>query len=103
RLRSSRPCRRNSKRARCLVPVLAATLALGTGGVGAGQAWAQDRAVDEHVAAALYDRGMVLYELGDVANAKTMFIESLERSSEGSRAADALRMLRAANEKLGIS
>jgi hypothetical protein len=58
--------------------------------------------VNEPVAAALYDRGMVLYEQGDVANAKKMFSESLGRSPKGSRAADALRMLRECNEKLGV-
>jgi hypothetical protein len=58
--------------------------------------------VNEPVAAALYDRGMVLFEQGDVANAKKMFSESLGRSPKGSRAADALRMLRECNGKLGV-
>lgn len=58
---------------------------------------------DEGVAAALFDRGMTLFEQGDFANAKKMFIESLERSSQGNRSADALRMLRSSNEKLGVS
>lgn len=59
--------------------------------------------VSEQVAASLYDRGMVLFEQGDIANAKKMFGESLERSPDGSQAADALRMLRQCNEKLGIA
>ncbi len=63
-------------------------------------AGAQD--VSEPVAAALYDRGMVLYEQGDIANAKKMFGEALGRSPNGSRAADALRMLRECNQKLGV-
>jgi hypothetical protein len=46
---------------------------------------------------------MVLFEQGDIANAKKMFGESLERSPDGSQAADALRMLRQCNEKLGIA
>jgi hypothetical protein len=73
-------------------------------GIGASTALAQQPAddIDDKVAAALYDRGMELFERGDVANAKKMFIESLERSPKGSRAEDALRMLRASNEKLGI-
>lgn len=54
------------------------------------------------VAAALYDRGMVLFEQGEVASAKKMFAEALERSAQGSHADDALRMLRQCNEKLGI-
>lgn len=58
--------------------------------------------VNEPVAAALYDRGMDLFEQGDVANAKKMFSESLGRSPKGSRAADALRMLRECNAKLGV-
>jgi hypothetical protein len=58
--------------------------------------------VDEAVAAALYDRGMALYEEGDIANAKKMFGESLGRSPAGTRSADALRMLRECNEKLGV-
>ena len=58
--------------------------------------------VAEKVAAALYDRGMVLFEQGDLANAKKMFGESIERAPQGIRSADALRMLRQCNEKLGI-
>ncbi|MCP4449002.1 MAG: hypothetical protein GY811_27260 [Myxococcales bacterium] len=56
----------------------------------------------EQVAAALYNRGMALYELGDIGSAKKLFGESLERSPNGSRAGDALAMLRKCNEKLGI-
>ncbi len=59
--------------------------------------------VDEGVSAALFDRGMTLFEEGDYGNAKKMFIESLERGPKGSRSADALRMLRSCNEKLGVA
>lgn len=59
-------------------------------------------AIGEQVAAALYSRGMSLFELGEVASAKKLFVESLERSPDGSRAGDALGMLRKCNEKLGI-
>ncbi|MBL4633189.1 MAG: hypothetical protein JKY56_04910, partial [Kofleriaceae bacterium] len=59
--------------------------------------------VDEGVSAALFDRGMTLFEEGDYGNAKKMFIESLERGPKGNRSADALRMLRSCNEKLGVA
>ncbi len=59
--------------------------------------------VDDQVAQALYRRGVALYRRGAAAEAKTLFIESLERSPKGRVSADALRMLRAANRRLGIS
>ena len=43
------------------------------------------------------------YRRGAAAEAKTLFIESLERSPKGRVSADALRMLRAANRRLGIA
>ncbi len=58
--------------------------------------------IGEQVASALYDRGMLVFELGDIASAKKLFAESLERSPKGTRAADALGMLRRCNEKLGL-
>ncbi len=59
--------------------------------------------VDDQVAQALYRRGVALYRRGAAAEAKTLFIESLERSPKGRVSADALRMLRAANRRLGIA
>lgn len=59
--------------------------------------------VDDQVAQALYRRGVALYRRGAAAEAKTLFIESLERSPKGRVSGDALRMLRAANRRLGIS
>ncbi len=58
--------------------------------------------IGEQVASALYNRGMTLFELGDIASAKKLFAESLERSPEGGSAVDALGMLRRCNEKLGV-
>ncbi len=85
-----------------LVGLVLASGAVGTTRLAQAQPNAAPQDVSEPVAAALYDRGMVLYEQGDVANAKKMFSESLGRSHEGSRAADALRMLRECNQKLGV-
>jgi hypothetical protein len=59
--------------------------------------------VDAEVAQALYRRGVALYRRGAAAEAKMLFIESLERSPRGRVSADALRMLRAANRRLGIA
>lgn len=89
-----------TKTARFLVTV-GFLLALGAH-IPDAHAQASKQDLGEQVAASLYDRGMVLFEQGDVANAKKMFSESLERSPDGSRSADALRMLRQCNEKLGI-
>ena len=58
--------------------------------------------IDDQVAVALYARGQQLLQRGDPANAKQLFIESLERSPRGSRSPDALRYLRVANKKLGL-
>ncbi len=72
----------------------------------APEAYAQSTSspdVGEGVSAALFDRGMTLFEESDYGNAKKMFIESLERGPKGSRSADALRMLRSCNEKLGVA
>ncbi len=82
---------------------MALALTLGMGGVASQAAHAQNSSADlsEGIAAALYDRGTVLFEQGDFLNAKKMFIESLERSPSGSRSADSLRMIRSCNEKLG--
>jgi hypothetical protein len=59
--------------------------------------------IDDQVASALYQRGVVLLEEGEAAGAKTLFVESLERSPRGSVSEDALRMLREANRALGIA
>jgi len=59
--------------------------------------------IDDQVAQALYARGQQLLQRGDPANAKVLFIESLERSPKGTRSSDALRYLRVANKKLGLS
>jgi hypothetical protein len=58
--------------------------------------------IDEQVAEALYQRGLVLFQQGDYENAKKLFIESLERSATGPRSKDALRLLRSSNERLGF-
>lgn len=58
--------------------------------------------IDDQVAAALYDRGVFLLGTGDAANAKKMFVESLERSPEGPVAQDARAVLARANERLGL-
>ena len=69
--------------------------------------WAQsgDAAddIDDQVAASLFERGKQLYSEGDHANAKKLFIESLERSPKGPAAKDSLAFLRNSNEKLGVS
>jgi hypothetical protein len=62
-----------------------------------------DDDVDDQVAQALYRRGVALYRRGATADARTMFIESLERSPKGTVSGEALRMLRAANRRLGIA
>ncbi|HYU16118.1 MAG TPA: hypothetical protein VEL05_08610, partial [Candidatus Acidoferrum sp.] len=59
--------------------------------------------VDDLVAQALYRRGVELYRRGAPADAKTLFIESLERSPSGRAAGEALRMLRATNRRLGVA
>jgi hypothetical protein len=59
--------------------------------------------IDEQVAAALLSRGEALQQQGDAANAKKLFIESLERSPEGPAAPAALARLRSVNEELGIA
>jgi hypothetical protein len=64
---------------------------------------AADDDIDEQVAQVLYRRGLQLYRSGAAADAKTLFVESLERSPRGRSAGDALRMLRAANRRLGIT
>ncbi len=58
--------------------------------------------IDQAVAKALLDRGKLLYAEGDHADAKKMFIESLERSPDGPSSNDALSMLHSANERLGL-
>jgi len=58
--------------------------------------------IDDQVAEALYARGQQLLSRGDAADAKQLFIESLERSPKGSRSSDAIRYLRVANKKLGL-
>lgn len=63
----------------------------------------RQREIDVAVAQALYERGKTLYAEGDHLNAKQMFVESLERSAKGPVAADALAMLRATNERLGVA
>lgn len=62
-----------------------------------------DESIDQAVARALLDRGKALYAAGDHTNAKMLFIESLERSAEGAWSKEALAMLRASNEKLGVA
>jgi len=58
--------------------------------------------IDAVVANALYERATMLYGRGDVANAKQLFIEAIERRPEGDRAADARSMVRTCNERLGL-
>ncbi len=58
--------------------------------------------IDEAVAAALFDRGQLLFAKGDFHNAKKLFIEALERSPQGTWADKSMAMLRSANERLGI-
>ena len=62
-----------------------------------------DQPIEVMVAAALLARGQVLFDSGDFANAKKLFIESLEKNGKGAGAERALTMLRSANEKLGIA
>jgi len=62
-----------------------------------------DDDVDDQVAQSLYRRGVALYRHGSTAEAKTLFIESLERSPNGRMAGEALRMLRQANKRLGLA
>ena len=57
--------------------------------------------IDDQVAQALYQRGLALMEKGETAYARRLFIESLQRSPRGAASADARRMLREANRKLG--
>lgn len=83
---------------RILLALVACIIVVGV----ASKVQAQPAGVGDAVAAALYDRGMVLFETGDYGNAKKMYVESLERSPKGDHSADALRMLRSCNEKLGI-
>jgi hypothetical protein len=64
---------------------------------------AADDDVRDQVAEALYQRGLELFQQGDAQHAKSLFVESLEESEHGTSSADALRMLRAANQKLGLS
>lgn len=59
--------------------------------------------IDDAVAKALLDRGKTLYADGDHADAKKMFIESLERSPDGPSSNDALAMLHSSNERLGLT
>ncbi|HTE51717.1 MAG TPA: hypothetical protein VK698_12775 [Kofleriaceae bacterium] len=62
-----------------------------------------DDDIDDQVAQALYRRGVQLYRRGSTAGAKMLFVESLERSPRGRSSGEALRMLRAANRRLGIA
>lgn len=78
--------------------------------ISASTARAQEKAdkapalsIDDEVGKLLYDRGVKLYTTGDYANAKKMFVESLERSPHGPVSSQALSMVRSANERLGIS
>jgi len=78
----------------------------------ASPAWAQPAAgppqlappheIDEAVAAALFDRGQLLFAKGDLHNAKKLFVEAIGRSPEGAWADKSLAMLRSTNERLGI-
>ncbi len=58
--------------------------------------------IDDAVAAALFDRGQLLFAQRDYRNAKLMFIESLERSNRGPVADKSRAMLRSTNERLGV-
>ena len=58
--------------------------------------------IDAQVAQALLARGVFLLERGDTADARTLFIESLQRSPRGPAAGEALRRLREANRALGL-
>lgn len=71
----------------------------------AAPASAQDEPdnIDDEVARWILIRGQELFHQGDYANAKKMFIESLERSPKGPSAKQALTMLRTTNEQLGVS
>ena len=55
--------------------------------------------IDDVVASALVARGRALFDAGDYQSAKQLFIEALERSPSST---EALSMLRATNEKLGV-
>lgn len=59
--------------------------------------------IDDQVAEALYQRALYLLHQGDPADAKMLFVESLERSPRGPSSAGALRMLRQTNRTLGLS
>lgn len=68
----------------------------------AAELGAPDDDLDDRVAQALYRRGVLLYRRGDAAAAKQLFIESLERSPRGRSSAEAARMLRQSNRRLGL-
>jgi hypothetical protein len=87
---------------RNLAIVLALLALAGPAAAQAPDAAARATEIDRAVAKALLERGKVLYASGDHANAKMLFIESLERSADGPSAEDSLAMLRAANERLGF-
>jgi len=74
-----------------------------TGEPGQGSTLGGEDDIDDQVAQALYRRGVQLYQRGAAADAKTLFIESLERSPRGRASGEALRMLRAANRRLRIA
>ncbi|HUH05596.1 MAG TPA: hypothetical protein VML75_26560, partial [Kofleriaceae bacterium] len=63
----------------------------------------RQREIDDAVAEVLYERGKTLYAEGDHLNAKQMFVESLERSSKGPVSTDTRALLRATNERLGVT
>jgi hypothetical protein len=86
----------------CAIAVMVPTLYSGQGVVFAQDA-AGELLIDDAVAAALFDRGMVLYGKRDYDYAKRLFVEALERSPDGAKATDALAMLRATNERLGVT
>jgi len=85
--------------------LLAASPALAQPAPGPGDAAAaggEASDIDDAVAKALANRGQLLFDRGDFASAKQMFIESLERSPKGPSAGNAVAMLRACNQRLGI-
>lgn len=58
--------------------------------------------VDEAVAKALFEQGVKLYHAREYADARALFLESLQRSPRGAYAASARQMVERCEERLGI-
>ena len=97
-------CRRGmaSRLVRLIAPLALLAVAPTPGlAQGAGSGPEIEESVDTAVARALIRRGNALFGDRDYANARTMFIEALEKDPTGPHAKSALAMLRRANAKLG--